>query len=252
MHTPPATVSPATLARHRRLTRSAMALAVLSALLAAGFYSLSRAVVRGAMDDLDRQAVLAMRLADDLSDPIGPRWVEEMGRDFTSLGGVAVITLITSSVIAFFWLSSMQRAAVYVAVASLGSLLISSGLKQVFDRPRPNLVPHGAHVYSSSFPSGHSTMAAAAYLTLGLVASQFVPRRRLKVLFIGVAMFVTAAVGVSRVYLGVHWPSDVLAGWAIGLSWALLCWVAAVWLQDHGVIEPEQEPIVGEACGVKP
>ena len=252
MHTPPPTVSPATLARHRRLTRSAIALAVLSAVLAAGFYSLSRAVVRGATGDLDRRAVLAMRVVGDLSDPIGPRWIEEVGRDFTALGGVAVIALLTCSVVAFFWLSSMQRAAVYVAIASLGSLVISSGLKQVFGRPRPNLVPHGAHVYSSSFPSGHSTMAAAAYLTLGLVASQFVPRRRLKVLFIGVAMFVTAAVGVSRVYLGVHWPSDVLAGWAIGLSWALICWVVAVWLQDHGVIEPEQEPMAGEACGVKP
>jgi undecaprenyl-diphosphatase len=228
-----------------------MVLAVLSALLAAGFYSLSRAVARGATGDLDRRAVLAMRVAGDVSDPIGPRWVEEVGRDFTALGGVAVITLLTGSMVAFFWLSSMQRAAVYVAIASLGSLVISSGLKQVFDRPRPNLVPHGAHVYSSSFPSGHSTMAAAAYLTLGLVASQFVPRRRLKVLFIGVAMFVTAAVGVSRVYLGVHWPSDVLAGWAIGLSWALICWVVAVWLQDHGVIEPEQEPMAGEACDVK-
>jgi undecaprenyl-diphosphatase len=241
MNTPAPTVSPAKLERHRRLTRSAIVLAILSVLLAVGFFSLSRAVVRGATGDLDRRAVLAMREADDLSNPIGPRWVEELGRDFTALGGVAVITLFTLTVTAFFWLSSMHRAAVYVAVASFGALLISSGLKQLFDRPRPDLVPHGAHVYTSSFPSGHSTMAAAAYLTLGLLASQFVSRRRLKVLFISVAMFVTAAVGVSRVYLGVHWPSDVLAGWAIGLAWALLCWVVAVWLQDHGVIEPEQD-----------
>jgi undecaprenyl-diphosphatase len=251
MITQPA-VSPVTLARHRRLTRSAIVLAVLSALLAVGFYSLSRAVVRGATGDVDRRAVLAMRDAGNLSNPLGPRWVEEVGRDFTALGGVAVIMLITFSVVAFFWLSSMRRAAVYVAIASIGSLLISTGLKQLFDRPRPNLVPHGSHVYTSSFPSGHSAMAAAAYLTLGLVASQFVPRRRLKVLFIGVAMFVTAAVGISRVYLGVHWPSDVLAGWAVGLSWALVCWVVAVWLQDHGVIEPEQEPIAGAACETKP
>jgi undecaprenyl-diphosphatase len=250
--TSPPTVSPATLAWHRRLTRSAIALAILSALLAVGFYSLSRAVVRGATGDIDRRTVLAMREAGDLSNPIGPRWVEEVGRDFTALGGVAVIMLITFSVVAFFWLSSMRRAAVYVAIASVGSLLISTGLKQLFDRPRPSLVPHGSHVYTSSFPSGHSAMAAAAYLTLGLVASQFVPRRRLKVLFIGVAMFVTAAVGISRVYLGVHWPSDVLAGWAVGLSWALVCWVVAVWLQDHGVIEPEQEPIAGAACETKP
>jgi undecaprenyl-diphosphatase len=221
-------------------------------MLAGGFYSLSRAVTRGATGDFDQRAVLAMRDVGDLSNPIGPRWVEELGRDFTALGGVAVITLLTSSVVAFFWLSSMRRAAAYVAIACLGSLLISSGLKQLFDRPRPDLVPHGAHVYTSSFPSGHSTMAAAAYLTLGLVASQFVPRRRLKVLFIGVAMFVTAAVGISRVYLGVHWPSDVLAGWAVGLSWALVCWVVAVWLQDHGVIESEQEPLPGAACDAAP
>jgi undecaprenyl-diphosphatase len=252
MHTPTPTVSPATLAEHRKLTRSAIVVAALSALLAIGFYSLSRAVVRGATGDLDRQAVLAMREPNDLSDPIGPRWVEELGRDFTALGGVGVIALLTFSVVAFFWLSSMHRAAAYVAVASVGALLISSGLKQVFDRPRPDLVPHRSHVYTSSFPSGHSAMSAAAYLTLGLVASQFVARRRLKVLFIGVAMFVTAAVGVSRVYLGVHWPSDVLAGWAVGLSWALVCWVVAVWLQDRGVVEPEQEPIAGEASEVKP
>jgi undecaprenyl-diphosphatase len=243
MQPPPPTVSKATLARHRRLTRPAIALAIVSALLAVGFYSLSRAVVRGATGDFDRRAVLAMRESVDLSNPIGPRWVEEVGRDFTALGGVAVVTLLTSSVVAFFWLSSMKRAAVYVVIASLGALLISTGLKQLFDRPRPNLVPHGAHVYTSSFPSGHSAMAAAAYLTLGLVASQFVARRRLKVMFISVAMFVSVAVGLSRVYLGVHWPSDVLAGWAVGLSWALICWVAAVWLQDHGVIEPEQEPL---------
>ncbi|HEX6960360.1 MAG TPA: phosphatase PAP2 family protein [Lacipirellula sp.] len=247
MHAPPPTVSPATLARHRRLTRSALALAMLSALLAAGFYSLSRAVVRGATGDLDRRVVLAMRNADNLSNPIGPRWFEEVGRDFTALGGVAVIALLTATVVAFFWLSSMHRAALYVAVATLGALLISTGLKELFDRPRPNLVPHGSHVYLSSFPSGHSAIAAAAYLTLGLVASQFVVKRRLKALLIGVAMFVTGAVGVSRVYLGVHWPSDVLAGWAVGLSWALVCWIAAVWLQDHGVIEPEQETIPGKA-----
>jgi undecaprenyl-diphosphatase len=243
MHTPPPTVSPATLARHQRLTRSALVLAGLSALLAVGFYTLSRAVVRGATGDLDRRAVLAMRNASDLSDPHGPRWVEEVGRDFTALGGVAVITLLTATVVAFFWLSNMHRAATYVAVATVGAVIISTGLKELFARPRPNLVPHGSHVYLSSFPSGHSAIAAAAYLTLGLVASQFVVKRRLKVLFIGVAMFVTGAVGVSRVYLGVHWPSDVLAGWAVGLSWALVCWIAAVWLQDHGVVEPEQETI---------
>jgi undecaprenyl-diphosphatase len=243
----PKVADAATRAEHRVWTRSAIVLAALSALLALAFYSLSRAVVRGATGDIDREILLAMRVPGNLSDPVGPRWVEELGRDFTSLGGVAIIVLLTFSVTAFFWLSAMRRAAMYVALASVGAMLLGAGLKQVFDRPRPDLVPHGAVVYSFSFPSGHSTMAAAVYLTLGMVASRFVSRRRLKLLFIAVAMFITAAVGVSRVYLGVHWPSDVLAGWAIGFSWALVCWCVAVWLQDRGVIEPEADP-AGDVC----
>ena len=236
-----ASVANETLTEHRWWARSALIAAAVSAALAIGFFSLSRAVVRGSTGDLDERLLLAMRQTDDLADPIGPHWVEEVGRDFTALGGVAVLSLITMTVTAFFWLSSMRRAAVYVAVASVGAILLSTALKQGFDRPRPDLVPHGAMVYTSSFPSGHSTMAAAVYLTLGLVASRFVPRRRLKVLLIGVAMLVTAAVGVSRVYLGVHWPSDVLGGWAVGTSWAVVCWVAPIWLQDHGVIEQDLE-----------
>lgn len=234
-----ASVASETLAEHRWWTRSALVAAAVSAALAMGFYSLSRAVVRGSTGDLDERLLLAMRNAVDLADPIGPRWVEEVGRDFTALGGVAVLSLITATVASFFWLASMRRAAVYVAIASAGAILIATALKQSFDRPRPDLVPHGAIVYTSSFPSGHSTMAAAVYLTLGLVASRFVPRRRLKFLLVGVAMLVTAAVGVSRVYLGVHWPSDVLGGWAVGASWALVCWCVAIWLQDHGVIEQD-------------
>jgi undecaprenyl-diphosphatase len=236
-HTAP-TVSPAELAEDRRRTQSALTLAAVSVLLSLAFFSLSLAVVRGVTGDVDREILLGMRENGDVADPYGPRWAEQIGRDMTALGGVAVLSLLTFAVTAFFWLSSMRRAAVYVAVASLGALAVSSGLKNVFDRPRPDLVPHGAYVYTASFPSGHATMAAAVYLTLGLVASRFVRRRRLKVLLISLAVFVTAAVGVSRVYLGVHWPSDVLGGWAIGFAWALVCWSVSVWLQDYGILEP--------------
>lgn len=241
MDKPSVVVDPVTEQRHRRWTRSAMVGAVLSALLAIGFITLSRAVVRGSTSDLDERILLAMRVRGDLSDPVGPLWVEEIGRDFTALGGVGVLVLLITTVTLFFWLSAMRRAAVYVAVACLGAVLVSSLLKHTFDRPRPELVPHGSQVYTSSFPSGHSTMAAATYLTMGLVASQFVSRRRLKLLLLVVATFVTVAVGVSRVYLGVHWPSDVLAGWAVGVSWALLCWCIGTWLQDRGMVEQQVE-----------
>jgi undecaprenyl-diphosphatase len=225
----------------RRLRRSALvlALALASAVLAVGFFSLSRAVRGGRTAEIDRRVLLAMRTADDLSDPVGPRWFEELCRDATALGGVGVMALLIGSVTAFFWLSDIHHAAVYVAVACLSAVLLNVGMKRAFDRPRPDLVPQRMHTYTSSFPSGHSTGAAAVYLTLGMVASQFVERRRVKALFLGVAVLVTGAVGASRVYLGVHWPSDVLGGWAVGTAWALVCWCVASWLQDRGVIERE-------------
>jgi undecaprenyl-diphosphatase len=221
----------------RRLRRSALVLAAISAALAVGFLALSRAVVGGRTTNFDRAVLVSMREPGDLSDPVGPRWFEEACRDMTALGGGTVLLLITALAIAFFWLAGIHRAAIYILFAVLGAAVLSWGLKQAFDRPRPDLVPHGQHVYTSSFPSGHSILSAAVYLTLGLVASRFVPRKRLKALLLAVAVLTAAAVGASRVYLGVHWPSDVFAGWAVGAAWALVCWCAAAWLQDYGVLE---------------
>lgn len=223
----------------RRLRRSALVLAAMSAALAGGFFALSRAVVAGRTANVDREILLAMREPHDASDPIGPRWFEEACRDVTALGGATVLTLLTTTVTIFLWLAQMHRAAIYLAIAILGAALLSVALKAAFERPRPDLVPHGMSVYTSSFPSGHSMLSAAVYLTLGMVASRFVPRRRLKVFFIVVAIGITGAVGASRVYLGVHWPTDVLAGWAVGAAWALVCWCVAARLQDRGVIEQD-------------
>ena len=237
----PAEVTPTTCPTpaERRLRRSALVLAAISALLAVGFLGLSRVVVSGRTAHIDREVLLAMREPDNLSDPIGPRWFEEACRDITALGGTTVVTLLVATVTAFFWLAGMRRAAVYVAIAVGSAGLLSFALKSAFHRPRPDLVPHGMSVYTTSFPSGHSMLSAAVYLTLGMVASRFVPQRRLKLLFLAVAILVTGAVGASRVYLGVHWPSDVLAGWSVGAAWALVCWCVAAWLQDRGIIEQD-------------
>lgn len=124
-------------------------------------------------------------------------------------------------------------------IAVAGGLLVSSALKSGFDRPRPDLVPHGAYVYTTSFPSGHAMMSAVTFLTLGSVLARSQRRRRLKVYLILLALMITLGVGVSRVYLGVHWPTDVLAGWTVGASWALLCWLTARWLQRRGAVENE-------------
>jgi undecaprenyl-diphosphatase len=129
-----------------------------------------------------------------------------------------------------------------VLAASAGGLIISSLLKHEFERRRPSVVPHLATVYTSSFPSGHSMMASAVYLTLGALLTRIVPERSAKVYFIAVAILVAILVGLSRVYLGVHYPTDVLAGWTAGSVWALVCWQVARYLQQRGTVERDTEP----------
>jgi undecaprenyl-diphosphatase len=187
----------------------------------------------------DEWAIRAMRNADDPAKPIGPAWLHEAGRDLTALGGVAVLTLITVAVAGFLWLRKMFGAMWLVLAATLGGLAVSSALKSAFERPRPDLVPHLSIVHSSSFPSGHSMLSATVYLTLGALLGRFVQPLRLKAYFLLVALILTFLVGVSRVYVGVHYPTDVLAGWSAGLAWALLCWLAARALQQRGAVEPE-------------
>ena len=148
-------------------------------------------------------------------------------RDITALGGVTVTTLMTLVAAGFLVLSGKRHAALFVVVSIAGAALLSSGIKLGFERPRPDLVPHGVEVYTASFPSGHATGAAATYLTLGALLARFQSRRRLKVYLLSLAVLLTVLIGLSRLYLGVHWPSDVLAGWTLGASWALLCWLVA-------------------------
>jgi undecaprenyl-diphosphatase len=119
--------------------------------------------------------------------------------------------------------------ALFVLAAVGGGQLVSTLLKLGIDRPRPDLVPHLMLETSRSFPSGHAMMSAVTYLTLGSLLARIVKERRLKIFFLTVAVLLTFVVGVSRVYLGVHWPSDVLAGWCAGFAWAMIWWLTARW-----------------------
>jgi undecaprenyl-diphosphatase len=181
----------------------------------------------GATAVFDRSLILAFRSPADPADAIGPHWVEEMGRDFTALGGFPVLSLLTLSIGGFLVFRRQRAAAVIVLGSTLVALLLSSGLKAAIDRNRPDLVPHGQHVYTASFPSGHSMHSAATYLTLGSLLALFQRRRRLKLFVLSSAALTTALVGVSRVYLGVHWPTDVLGGWAFGTCCALVTLILA-------------------------
>ena len=202
-----------------------------------GFIVLADAVSEGRTQCFDESVLRALRRPDDPAIPIGPRWMEGVGRDLTAMGDVSVLLLTTLAVTGFFLLDGKFAAMGFMLAAVTGGLTVSSLLKAGFERPRPDVVPHLSQVYTSSFPSGHSMMSAVVYLTLGTMLARMVTERRLKFYFLGVALVLTALVGISRVYMGVHYPTDVLAGWTAGLVWATLCWLAARKLQRRGSIE---------------
>lgn len=225
------------------LGRHELLILIVLALIAGGvwgFAELADEVLEGETASIDERLLLAMRTPADLSDPIGPGWLEEMGRDFTALGGVGVLVLLSLAVLGFLLLLRKYRTALLMLVTVGGGMLLSSVLKLGFARPRPDLVPHESIVYTASFPSGHSMMSAVTYLTLGALLARTQAHWRVKAYLLVVAVAVTVLVGVSRVYLGVHWPTDVLAGWTAGAVWALLAWLVARTLQRRGTIEREE------------
>jgi undecaprenyl-diphosphatase len=209
---------------------------VLAAMLFVGgalwvFAEIADEVVEGEAHVLDRSVLLALRDPHDPSVPIGPSWLTDVARDITSLGGGAVLTLLTLAAVGFLLLNRQRSAALLVAAAVTGGALISLGLKIGFDRPRPDLVPHAMAVYYASFPSGHAMLASTTYLTLGALLAQVQSRTRVRIYLVSWALLLSILVGASRILLGVHWPTDVLAGWCLGSAWSILCVFAALWLQ---------------------
>ena len=201
------------------------------------FIGIADEVMEGETLRFDRWLLLALRASGDPGDPLGPAWVEEMFRDFTALGGTGVLGLLTVTSVGYLWLTGLRRVAVFLVLAIVGGLLLSLALKAGFHRPRPDLVSHGTMIYTSSFPSGHSMLSAVVYLTGGALLALVHTERRVRVYLICCSILATLLAGVSRVYLGVHWPSDVLAGWAAGAAWAAACWLMAQWFQERGRME---------------
>jgi undecaprenyl-diphosphatase len=189
------------------------------------FFELAEEVMSGDTRALDEAILLALREPADRSDPLGPRWFEEMMRDFTALGGTGVLTVITLAVAGFLVATDKRHTAFAVITAVATGTALSQMLKWGFARPRPDLVPHAAEVYTASFPSGHSMLSAVVYLTLAALVAQTQPSRRVRAYLIALAATLTMLVGASRIYLGVHWPTDVLGGWVVGATWALLSWL---------------------------
>lgn len=216
------------------------------ALLVAGgasaFLLMARIIDASWVQSLDERVMLALRNPADLRDAVGPGWVESAVRDISALGSVMVLTLLSLGVMSFLWMHGQKHAAVLVLGAAGGGGALMRVLKDVFERPRPQIVPHlFGDVGSTSFPSGHALAATAVYLTLAALLARMTEDRRSKAFVVCAAFVIVFLVGASRVYLGVHWPSDVLAGWTVGLSWAVLCWTVTARLQRQGTVEKPDE-----------
>jgi len=193
-----------------------------------GFIELTDFIEDREIHSFDQSLLLSMRTPGDISDPIGPQWVEEMGRDLTALGGFTILTGLTFATFGVALLFRKPKLATLIAVSIFSGMLMMKFAKSSFDRPRPDLVPHGVIVSNASFPSGHATMAAIVYLTLGVLLARTQTNRSLRIYIICLSAIIAILVGVSRVYLGVHWPTDVLAGWTLGAAWSLVVWLVAM------------------------
>ena len=202
--------------------------------------NLAGEVLEGDTQHYDERILSAFRKAENPSMPIGPRWLEQVAFDLTALGGPTVLGLIVAAVVGFLFLHGAVRNAVFVLVACGGGWLLNNGLKELFGRERPDVVPHLREVMSLSFPSGHALTSAVVFLTLGALLMRVAQTRLVKFYLMTVAMLLTLLVGLTRVYLGVHYPTDVLAGWLIGLSWALACWLVARVLDRRAGLQEER------------
>lgn len=206
--------------------------ALAAAALLGGFGLLADAVSDGDTLDLDTAVLMALRAPGDPADPIGPAWFEEAVRDVTSLGSFSVLGILVVVVFAYLLLVGKQRTGWFMVFAVVGGTVISTVLKMLFDRPRPDLTGV-AEVFTASFPSGHATVSAVVFLTIGAMLAEATPERRLKLFYIATAVLLAVLVGLSRIYLGVHYPTDVLAGWSLGAAWALLCTTAAHFVRER-------------------
>lgn len=196
-----------------------------------GFIQLANIVSSESAPSYDESILLAFRNSADLSDPIGPGFIEHAMMDLSALGSFAVILTVVISLLGFLVLRRQWRLAIFIFLSIAGGSVLSFFLKSCFMRPRPDLVMHLTPAQLSSFPSGHTMSATMVYLTLAALLAESVRREYVKIYILGWAIGIVFLVGVSRIYIGVHWPSDVLAGWMGGIAWALFCWLIERWLR---------------------
>ncbi len=248
---------PSFLSRALKLARTefaALSALFIVALGAVIFADLAEDMRDGASQGFD-QAVLMMLhpYAGDPGRPLGPWWLKEAASDITSLGGISVLGLFALIAIGFMVLLRKRLSAVLLVVGLAGGVLLSEGLKSVFERERPPEIYQAVKTINASFPSGHALLSAVFYLTLGVMLARAFPRRRFKAYVMAVAVLMTVLVGTSRIYLAAHWASDVFAGWSVGAAWAMALWLAAYGIErrqktHHAALQDDVTPVVSSAA----
>jgi undecaprenyl-diphosphatase len=220
----------------------ALALVGLSLFL---FIHLASEVVEGDTMSYDRAILLALRVPGKPWQPIGPHWLLTAVTALTALGSRTNLTLITALVVFYLFAAKRPATAAFVIAAVAGGSLLSALLKLAFERPRPLIVPHLIGADSPSFPSGHALNSSVTFLTLGLLLAKTEQRRAVRIYLISAAILLSILIGCSRVYLGVHWPSDVVAGWCVGSAWALACALIAEHFQRRRSLPNNAPPRSG-------
>lgn len=213
------------------------------------FATLAGEVMEGDTRQFDEWVLGALRQPADPGQLRGPKWLGSGAEDLTALGSPTVLGLTVLAVTGYLLLHGLYRHGLFIFVASVGGWVLNWLLKAAFARSRPDIVPHLREVMSSSFPSGHALTSAAVYLTLGALLMRIAEGRLAKYYCIAIAMLLTFLVGSSRVFLGVHYPTDVVAGWLIGMSWALVCWVVERMLERRAGLKREKEQVEKQGSG---
>lgn len=205
----------------------------IAALLFCGFGILAYEVLKGDTLSLDKAVLMLFRDPAAPAVPLGPPWLVEAARDITALGSFSVLGLLVIAVVLHLALTGAWRRVLLILVTVIGGTIISNTLKDWFNRPRPDLTG-AVEVFTASFPSGHATISAVFYLTIGVLLAHRETRWPPRILYLAGAVFFTGIIGFSRVYLGVHYPTDVIAGWSLGTAWALLCLTLAGLFRSRG------------------
>lgn len=222
------------LVRGMRDLRIATVPVLLMALVAGGIYTfvaVANDVGENELQRFDNGLLLLFRQPGDVSAPIGPSWVAQSVVEITTLGGYPVLVTLVTAIAGFLLVYRKFGPAIFMVAAIVSGTGVSHLLKIVYDRPRPDIVDHLVATHTASFPSGHATMSAVVYLTLATMIVRLVDDVAVRIYVILMAVLLTFMVGMSRIYLGVHWPSDVIAGWALGTAWACLSWLAVTALR---------------------